>query len=260
MKKNSLKEKINAGNVVLGPFLKITDPAVVEIAGYAGFDFVIIDQEHGPISTEAAQNMIRAAEAVGIAPIIRVQKNEESVLLKALDIGAEGIEVPHISSKTHSDRLRKAVMFAPEGERGVCCYVRSAEYSRINKNNALKAEYFKRTNSKILVIGHIEGVEGIRNIEEILMEEVIDVIFIGPYDLSQSLGVPGQVDNPLVEEKMKEIIDGAKNKKKSIGTFVDNEQDAKKWISLGVQFIAYSVDVGILYDKYREIVTSFLEQ
>lgn len=255
MVKNRLKERLVKGDVVVGPFLKISDPAVVEIAAYAGFDFVIIDQEHGPISTESAQHMVRAAELSGITPIIRVQTNDESTILKALDIGVKGIEVPHISNKEQALLVRNSVRFAPEGKRGVCCYVRSVHYSHMAKDAQLKNSYFKRMNEEMLVIGHIEGVEGIHNIDDILQEDAIDVVFIGPYDLSQSLGKTGQVDHPQVQEKMQEVIRKAKEENKIVGTFVDNKKNVKKWMDIGVRFLAYSVDVGMLYQQFHQTVS-----
>lgn len=255
MKKNILKENLEQGQTVIGPFLKITDPAIVEIAGYAGFDFVIIDTEHGPVTIERAQDLVRAAEAVGITPIIRVLRNEEETILKALDIGAHGVEVPQINTRAQSDRLRKAVRFNPEGERGVCCYVRSAEYSRINQTDELKKEYFEKENQETLVIAHIEGLEGIRNLDEIMEEDAIDVIFIGPYDLSQSLGIPGQVTDSRVEERMKSIIEKTREQGKAVGTFVDDVEAAYKWKDAGVQFIAYSVDVGIIYEAFQDVIS-----
>src|SRR5690554_1517682 len=255
MKKNKLKAKLLNDEIVIGPFLKIIDPALVEISAYAGFDFVIIDSEHGPINMESAQNLIRAAEAADITPIIRVLRNEEETLLKALDIGPHGIEVPQINNLHQVQRLKKSVKYNPEGQRGVCCYVRAADYSKINRSNEAKQEYFKRANEELLVIAHIEGLEGVENIDKILKEEVIDVVFIGPYDLSQSLGKPGQVDNPAVKKEMEYIIKKAKQQGKIVGTFVDNVDNAREWIDIGVRFIAYSVDVGIFYEKCAEIVS-----
>jgi len=131
LKKNHLKKNLQGGKVVFGPFLKFTDPAVVEIMRFAGFDFVIIDEEHGPISNESSQNLIRAAESVGITPIIRVGNNEEILILRALDIGAQGIEIPQINSKVDAERAIKSVKYSPQGERGVCRYVRAANYSSL---------------------------------------------------------------------------------------------------------------------------------
>ncbi|MFZ2330685.1 MAG: aldolase/citrate lyase family protein, partial [Atribacterota bacterium] len=242
MKKNYLKEALIKGEKTFGPFLKLIDPAVVEIMGFAGFDFVIIDQEHGPISVETAQNMIRAAESVNITPIIRVAKNDESLILRALDIGAQGIEIPQINCKDDALQAVNSVKYFPQGMRGMCRFVRAANYSSLDK-----FKHFESSNKETMVIIHIEGVEGIDNLDEILTVSGIDVIFIGPYDLSQSLGIPGQVESPLVEERMQEVVFKCEQQRISVGTFTDDIQTAKKWISLGVQYMSFSVDVGILY-------------
>jgi 4-hydroxy-2-oxoheptanedioate aldolase len=246
---NYLKRTLNEGKVAFGPFMKFTDPAAVEIMGFAGFDFVIIDAEHGPISIETAQNLIRAAEAVNITPIIRVGSNDESFILRALDIGAQGIEIPQINSKPDAVRAVKSVKYSPQGERGVCRYVRAANYSSMDK-----FKYFESANKETMIIAHIEGVEGINNLDEILSVSGIDVIFIGPYDLSQSLGIPGQVNNSLVVEKMKEVVLKCKQNKVAVGTFADDVETAKSWVSLGVQYMSFSVDVGILYDISKTVV------
>jgi len=249
LKKNNLKKVLKEGKNVFGPFMKFTDPAAVEIMGFAGFDFVIIDAEHGPISMQSAQNMIRAAESVNITPIIRVANNDEALILRALDIGAQGIEIPQINSKSQAIKAVKSVKYSPQGERGVCRYVRAANYSSMDK-----FKYFKSANNETMIIAHIEGVEGINNLDEILSVPGIDVIFIGPYDLSQSLGIPGEVNNPLVTEKMKEVVLKCKENKVSVGTFADDIKTAKFWVSLGVQYMSFSVDVGILYEATKQIV------
>jgi 4-hydroxy-2-oxoheptanedioate aldolase len=249
LKKNYLKKALQDGKVVFGPFLKITDPAVVEIMGFSGFDFVIIDEEHGPISMERAQNMIRAAESVNITPVIRVGNNDEAVILRALDIGAQGIEIPQVNSKSDAVRAVKSVKYSPQGERGVCRYVRAANYSSMDK-----FEYFKSANDETMIIAHIEGVEGVNNLDEILSVPGIDVIFIGPYDLSQSLGIPGEVNHPLVTEKMQEVVSKCKENKVAVGTFADDVETAKSWVSLGVQYMSFSVDVGILYEASKKII------
>jgi len=249
LKINNLKKALEEGKTVSGPFLKFTDPAAVEVMGFAGFDFVIIDEEHGPISMQSAQNMIRAAESVNITPVIRVGSNDEALILRALDIGAQGIEIPQINKKSDAIQAVKSVKYSPQGERGMCRYVRAANYSSMDK-----FKYFKCTNRGTMIIAHIEGIEGIKNLDEILSVQGIDVIFIGPYDLSQSLGIPGEVNHPLVIEKMQEVVSKCKEKNVAVGTFADDIKTAKSWISLGVQYMAFSVDVGILYETSKNIV------
>ena len=234
---------------MLGPFCKLSEPAIYELAGLAGFDFTIIDLEHGPLTYESAQNAIRAWELAGVSPVIRVPKNEEHYILRALDIGAHGVEVPEINTKEQAENLAKACRYYPKGNRGVCRFVRAAEYSRMPK-----AEYFKFANENVTVIAHLEGVEGVNNLDDILEVEGIDVLFIGPYDLSQSMGIPGQVDHPDLIAKMISIVEKAEVKGKIIGTFVETPEAAKEWMKRGVKYISYSVDVGLILEKFTSIV------
>ncbi|MDG1731260.1 MAG: aldolase/citrate lyase family protein [Algibacter sp.] len=248
MKRNAIKDTLLKGKTVFGPFCKIQDPTMIEIAALAGFDFVILDMEHGPFSIESVQNLIRAAEAKGITPIVRVTENSDSLILRTLDVGAKCIQVPQISSKKDAEYVVKASKFYPNGERGMCRYVRAAEYTNIDANT-----HFSSANNQVITIIHIEGLEGIENLSEILSVEGIDVIFLGPYDLSQSCGVPGQVHHEKVITKMKDAVALAKAHGKFVGTFTESVEDAKQWQNIGVQYIAYAVDVGLVMNAYKTI-------
>ena len=245
---SEFKSKLNNEGVI-GVFCKTCDPALIEILGHAGADYVIIDLEHGPNTIYIAQNLIRAAQVSGILPIVRTKESCSSVMSEALDIGAGGIQVPQITSKASVLKVMELTKFSPMGNRGVCRFVRAADYSAKNR-----FEYFKEANEALTII-QVEGQEGIDNIEEILDVDGIDVLFIGPYDLSQSLGVPGDIDNPIVEEKMLEIINKCAQKGVAVGTFTDTIENAKKWKSLGVKYISYSVDVGIFYESVKDIIS-----
>jgi len=155
MQPSRLKSLMRDGKVAIGPFLKFTDPAVVEIAAHAGFDFVIIDSEHGPISMETAQNMVRAAEACGISPVIRVRENTPSLILRALDIGAQGVQIPQVSTKAAATAAVSASRYYPDGDRGVCRFTRAASYSAVSG-----PDHFATSNQETTVIVHIEGYEG----------------------------------------------------------------------------------------------------
>lgn len=236
--KNLEKRKIS-----IGPFSKSSDPSIIECIGLAGFDFIIIDLEHGPNTIESAQNLIRTALLNEMTPIVRVSENNESSISKALDIGAQGVQVPQINNKEDAIKAATAAKFSPLGKRGVCRYVRAAGFS--SKDKTL---YFEESNQNTLVILQIEGKEGIKNLDSILDVNGIDIIFMGPYDLSQSLGVPGQTNHPKVINAMKMVVDKANTKGKIIGTFVETPEDFKIWKDLGVLYLSYKVDVGIFYD------------
>lgn len=244
------KQKLQQ-ETVIGPFSKTMDPGMVEALGYAGFDFVILDMEHGPNSVETVQSLIRAAVLSGMLPIVRVKEDCAHIMGEVLDIGAGGIQVPQITSAADVLALIKTAKFHPQGARGVCRFVRAAAYSAMDRY-----EYFKRANEALIII-QLEGLQALENLEEILgVLEGVDIIFIGPYDLSQSLGVPGQVGHPLVIQKMQEIVELCAEKQVVAGTFVDTIEDAAKWMALGVRYISYSVDVGILYEAGRSILHS----
>ncbi len=245
-----LKEALRSGETVIGPFMKLPEPPVVEIFGRAGFDYVIIDTEHGPMSIETAENLVRAAELAGISPVIRIRENSPSLISRALDIGAEGVQVPQIGSAADAKAVVKAAKFAPQGERGVCRFVRAAQYTHVDR-----FDYFRDANEDTTVIVHIEGREGVDNIDDILGVPGVDVAFIGPYDLSQSLGVPGQVEHPEVARAMSEVVRKARAKGVAVGTFVDNETAARKWMGAGIQYISYSVDVGLIYQMARDLMS-----
>ncbi len=250
MIKNILQNSLKEGKTVVGPFCKLQDPAIAEIAALSGFDFIIIDMEHGPYSVESVQNMVRAAEARGITPVVRVTENSETLILRILDIGVRCIQVPQICSKQDADKLVKAIKFYPKGERGMCRYVRAAEYTNIGPT-----DHFGKANDSVISIIHIEGMEGINNLSEIVKVEGIDVIFLGPYDLSQSCGVPGEVDHPKVVNAMKEAVEVAKKHGKAVGTFTESPEKAKMWKGIGVQYISYAVDVGLIMNAFKDITS-----
>ena len=241
------RNKIGKG-AVFGPFSKTTDPAVIETTGYAGFDFIILDLEHGPNNTENLQNLIRAAQLAGILPVVRVKEKVPSLIGEVLDIGAGGVQVPQARNADDAREIVELARFSPEGMRGVCRFVRAAGYSSIEKKR-----YFSEANNALIIL-QLEGEEAINNLEDILEVKGFDIIFIGPYDLSQSLGVPGEVSHPLVAEKMKQIIEKCKNRGIIAGNFTDTIEDVSKWIKMGVRYVSYSVDLGIYYNACRGVL------
>jgi 4-hydroxy-2-oxoheptanedioate aldolase len=229
--------------------MKLGEPSVVEIFGHAGFDFVILDREHGPLSFESIENLIRAADALGITPVVRVSGVSPVEIQRALDIGAMAVVVPRVESPEAAAQVVRAAKFAPDGDRGVCRFVRAADFSALERSS-----YFSSANAETAIVLQIEGPEGVSRFREIAEVPGSDVLFLGPYDLSQSMGFPGQVDHPAVQAEMKRLIILAKSLGKVVGTFVDTVEAARFWRELGVQFLAFSVDVGILFDASRRVL------
>ena len=216
MHKVNLKKKLKNGEVAIGTWSIIPSPSIVEAIGYSGFDFIIIDAEHGPVNVESSENLIRAAEVAGMASIIRVPNNESHLILRALDIGAHGIQVPHVSTKNEARLAVEYSKYHPLGKRGFSPFTRAAKYGIEAENHTARA------NEDTMVVINVEGVEGIKNLKEIAEVSGIDVIFIGPYDLSQSLGKPGQVTDSKVIDLMRKSAGLIKNKGISCGSFAND--------------------------------------
>ena len=244
------RQRISEGPV-FGPFSKTSDPAIVETLGYAGFDFIILDMEHGPNGAETVQDLIRAAQLSQMAPIVRIPSGDYEMIGKALDVGAAGVQVPQISCAEDVRAAIEHAKFAPLGMRGVCRYVRAAEYSSMNKT-----DYFRRANEALLII-QIEGQAALDHLDEILAVDGIDIVFVGPYDLSQSLGVPGEVEHPLVVEKMKQIVGECLKKNVFVGNFTETVPQTEMWAAQGLRYMSYSVDVGIIYEAGKALLIDF---
>ena len=250
----ALKAKLAKGESAYGPFMKTADAAFVECAGHAGFDFAILDMEHGPASFADLQNLIRGAEAAGVVPIVRTGDASEGAISKALDLGAKGVQVPQVQSADEAKAVVKAAKYFPQGERGVCRFVRAARYS-----STPRSEYFALAN-EALVILQVEGKQALTRLDSILSVDGLDILFIGPYDLSQSLGVPGQVAHPSVVEAITGITVQAKKAGVTTGVFCDTPEAAALWRSAGIQYLSYSVDVGIFTDACRNIIANLKKQ
>jgi len=233
--------------VLYGVFAKTNDPFFIEILGKSGFDFVILDSEHGPNSTREMYPLVLASWLTGLLPVVRVGTLSEKDIACALDLGVAGIQIPQLSTAEQARRAIEWSKFAPRGLRGVCRFVRAADFSL-----QPQAEYFESQN-EVAVVGMVEGVVGIRNLDEILEVDGIDVLFIGPYDLSQTLGVIGEVEHPLVLKEVQAVVAKCRARGRTVGTFVDNTAMARRYKDLGVKYIAYSVDVGIFAAACRDI-------
>ncbi len=248
MTENKLKTTLKDGQVVLGPFVNLASPALIEIAAFAGFDFVILDTEHAPLDVSTCEDLCRVADSVGISPIVRVRENNGPQILRALDVGAAGVQVPQICSMADAQAVVHAGKYAPLGMRGLSPYTRASWYS------AHGTKVTDRLNELSMLLVHVEGVDGLNNLDDILSVEGLDVIFLGPYDLSQSLGIPGEVTDSRVVDRMREASSRIRDAGLAVGTFADDPDAAKRWIDAGVQYVSLSVDTGMYLKVCRQMV------
>ncbi len=198
MRQNRVKAKIRQGKLAIGTYVGLAEPALVEIIGLAGFDAAFIDMEHSAFDFQVVQEMARACDLVGITSLVRVPDNSPKTILRILEMGVQGIQVPHIASRDDALAIVNAARYAPLGERGMAGSTRASRYGAV----PLK-EHIATSNSEILLVAMVEDKAAIEQLAEIASVDGLDLIAIGPSDLSQSLGVSDSSD-PL----LKKTIDG----------------------------------------------------
>lgn len=241
-----LKEKLRSRQTQIGTFVKLADPTALEVLGLAGMDFAIIDTEHAPCDQMLLLDMIRAADSVGLPTIVRVPEGEEPHILKALDVGASGVQIPGLSTV---EEIREAVSFtkyAPRGVRGLSFAQRSAGYGTKEK-----FQYMQDSNDGLINVVHIENKDAAARVEELCALEDIDVLFIGPMDISQSLGHPGDPGHEDVQKVVHKVIDVCNSKGKSFGIFVGTPEAAQKYMALGASYIALASDLAFMRKGYQ---------
>lgn len=248
-----IKEKLKSGNKVIGTWNTLNSSAVTDIIASTGLDFIIIDFEHGPFSTENLLNLVNAAKANGVSPIVRIPENKEWLTLQALDLGAEGLICPHIKDLEESKKFTGATKYHPEGCRGFSPYTKAGAYTNIDSEN-----YTLTANQNVFNVVIIECLEGLNNIESICKDSNLDCVYFGSYDLSQALGVPGNVHHPKVKEVIMSAAEKAKGFGKSVGGFIANNDVDIKWQKESLfDFIIYGVDSNLIQSQYLNAVTIF---
>lgn len=241
IRENKVKKMLKDGKSAIGTFVKINDPAVVEVLGSSGYDFIIIDNEHTAMNKESMVNLIRAADISGIVPTVRVRENSAAEILQALDAGALGVQVPQVDTLQEARDVVDRVKYWPGGKRGFVASHRACGYGVMEP-----MEYARMSNENTLVVCYCETADAIKNLDEILSVQDIDVIFMGPYDLSQALGVIGQPNHPKVIESMDYITKKVLNSGKAVGTIAPDAAKAQELINKGVQYISLSSDIGLI--------------
>jgi 2-keto-3-deoxy-L-rhamnonate aldolase RhmA len=243
-------QRVRAAERLLGSFAFLPSPGAIEILGRAGLDFVIIDQEHSRKSWEVVEDMVRAADASGMAALVRVAWIEEKEILHALETGAAGIVLPFVESADDVKRAAAALRYAPEGTRGTCTQTRAAGYGA---RRGGFVDFARECNRKLLLIAQIESRKGLENIEEIVaVPDAVDVVFIGRSDLASDLGKPGQTADPEVQAASKRIVDAARAAGKVVGIAHYEASECAAWTQRGCSFFALASESGFLMRKMQD--------
>lgn len=251
--KNALKEKLCVGQKPIGTFCELMSENVVEALGYTGLDYVIFDNEHSPIEAETTLAMVRAAEHGGITPLARVRGISRPAVLKLLDVGVQGLIVPNVKTIDDVKQLVSWSKYPPIGNRGFSGSRKDGWGFMLNMNVPDTMAYF---NDRVLLIPQCETMEALNAIEEIAAVEGVDGVFVGPFDLSIALGIPGEFDNPLFKNALARIINACRNAGKFTMIFAGTGQAAADDFRAGFDSVACSMDAAFLVNGCKRELDS----
>ncbi|MDY0181283.1 aldolase/citrate lyase family protein [Aliarcobacter skirrowii] len=239
----SLKQKLKNNELTIGSWIMMGNPMSVEVMALAGFEWLVIDIEHTSIDLQMAENLIRTIQSNGIKALVRVSKNEEVIIKRVLDMGADGIIVPMVCSKVDAIQAVNYAKYPPIGKRGVGLYRASGYGTKFE-------EYKKWVEEELVIIAQIEHIDAVNNIDEILQVAGIDGTIIGPYDLSGSMGCPGEFEREDVKIAVQKVLDRCKIYNIPSGFHVvdTNPDNLKQKIDQGCTFLAYGIDYFFLRD------------
>ena len=239
LRPNAVRAKLRAGQEVYGLFCSIPSPALVEMIGCAGYDFTILDTEHTLVSPQELENLIRAAEAVGLTPFVRVPEDDPGAILRALDAGAMGVVVPHVRSRADVDAAIRAARYAPEG-------MRSLNGGRVPGFGRIElTEYLAMANAEVMVIPMIEDAAGVEELPAILAGGGVDMVIEGAADLSQSYGVAWQTRHQLVRDALRRVQSGCAEHGVPYCALPRTPEDHEEWRAAGVRAFVLGEERGL---------------
>ena len=251
---NRVKERLEAGETVFGTWLQTASPTVANILAHSGMDFVTVDMEHGPASFSEAEAIMYAVEAGGSTPMIRLGDGSAPNILKACDVGCQGILVAHVQSAEEATGIVRAMRFLPDGERGMAPFTRLHDWSSESLAQKLVA-----ANRWQLAGVLVEDRVGLENLDDMLTVDGLDLVYLGVYDLSQAIGFPGQVDHPAVLETVSSAVKRINDAGKAAGA-VARDSDHLRWLlRTGFRYISYLCDTALIAQRARAVRTDFEE-
>lgn len=243
----NLKKRLIQGETLIGCWLNLGSPLTAEIVGLAGFDWALIDLEHGAGTEADVLHQLQALEHTPIAPMIRIESFERQRIHRMLDLGAEGIMCPRINTVEEAAKFVSGLSYPPEGQRGVAKMVRATGFSK-NFDS-----YFKGMKDNIIGIVQVETPGILNHLDEIAAMDNVDVLFIGPADLSMALGIFGQFDHPLFKDAVKATVSAAEKAGKATGILLFNPDDFTKYRETGIRFIACGADATFVVNGAHEM-------
>ena len=252
MLKNKVKAKLSKGQCVYGTMMQeVTTPTAAQVFERAGYDFFMLDCEHGAYNQGTVREILRVARLEGICPLVRIRSLDYSLVAGYLDAGAMGIMLPRIEHSKETQLLVDFMKYPPIGVRGLSS---DAPHSDYNFGDLEEFIHWQDTNT--IAIAQIERKLAIENLEEILSVPGIDAALIGPEDLSLSYGVPGQTNHPIVKEAISEVIETCAKLGITAGIHMDNIDRLLEWRDKGMQMLMYNSDLGFLIEGAKSGLTA----
>lgn len=244
-----LKDRLAGREPLLGTWVNSDSPELVETLGAAGFDVVVLDLEHGEFGPSALPGLLRAAEVTGAHTLVRTSRVDLHEVMRALDVGAEGVIVPNVQAAREVESLVAAAHYAPRGIRGAAPMVRATCYGTMPF-----AVYRERIERDVVLIPQVEGPAGLAQLDAILAVDGIDAVFVGPFDLSQHLGVPGDTDHPSVVAAMRDLVARAAAEGVATGTWAPSAASARPWLEAGVRLVTVSSSTALFTEAARGLL------
>jgi 4-hydroxy-2-oxoheptanedioate aldolase len=232
----NLKKRLQQGETLHGCWLNLGSSVTAEIVGMSGFDWVLIDLEHGAGVEKDVLNQLQALEHTPAAAVVRVESSQRQRIHRVLDMGAEGVMVPRIGNAVEAAAVASALHYPPDGSRGIAKMVRASGFGQNFP------DYFKNAKENILGIVQIETAEVLEHLDAVAALAGIDVLFIGPSDLSMELGIFGQFDHPLFKDAVHATVNAAQKAGKATGILLQNPDDYKRYHDIGIRLIACGAD------------------
>jgi 2-keto-3-deoxy-L-rhamnonate aldolase RhmA len=244
MKKNRTRQRLKNGDTCIGTMVReIRSPQVVQLLAAAGWDFVIVDTEHGFLDMSTLADFASIARYEQATLVVRVPDNLYHLLARPLDIGVEGLLCPRVDSREEAELIVRSAKYAPLGDRGVSVSGIATEYRSMTT-----PEYLTAANDNTLIAIQIESVQALERLDEIVSVPGVDAVFIGPEDLSQSMGMPGQIEHARMREAYQRVIDACIRHNVAAGMHFRDLTMMKEWIGRGMRFVAYKTDFRLLQD------------
>lgn len=251
LKENLTKKRLAKGEIVYGTMLRmIRSPEVIPVLSKAGWDFVVVDNEHCPFDSETLAELFLVASYEPMTLLVRVPDKLYHQLAQPLDFGAGGLVVPRVETAEEASTIVQSTKYFPLGQRGAS--MTSIE-SRFPDYDTM--EYLKWANQETLVVIQIESEAGVENAEEILSFEGIDAVMIGPFDLSQSMGIPGQMDNPRLKDACHRVIEACQHNNVAPGIHLQSYDAVRYWVDEGMRFIEFQYDMSLFRNCLKEAVS-----